>query len=390
MFPEIVIYGATHVGLTLANCLAKELNKKILVVDQLHSPPEAPHGWDYHSSEMKPVEQIDHAETVYIVTDEDKVNIRMALVIRNYCNKVRIVVALAEPRLGKKLARHMDNFYYLSPSELAAKRFIEAIYLPCQENRASNVQSEQFYDPESPKTSSIDPLIVQALTVITLIASFAVVYFHYADKLSWIDSIYFVVTMMCTVGFGDINLKDSSTMSKVIGIILMLVSFTTTAAIFALITDSLLRHRIVLTFGSRKVKVSNHIIVVGCGSVGSKVVDELIRLKEAVVAIDNQPSGRYMPAVFSKRVPTIIGDARSGQILKSANIEKAKAILSVTNDDLTNLEVGLNAKFYNPNLRVILRIYDQMLAQSLQEKLEVQFAFSMSSVAATALAEFAY
>jgi hypothetical protein len=297
---------------------------------------------------------------------------------------------LAEPRLGKKLARHMDNFYYLSPSELAAKRFTEAIYIPCQENRTSHIQPEQFYDPESPNTSSIDPLIVQALTVITLIASFAVIYFHYADKLSWIDAIYFVVTMMCTVGFGDINLKDSSTTSKVIGIILMLVSFTTTAAIFALITDSLLRHRIVLTFGSRKVKVSNHIIVVGCGSVGSKVVDELLRLKESVVAIDNQPSGRYMPAIFSKRVPTIIGDARSGQILKSANIEKAKAILSVTNDDLTNLEVGLNAKFYNSNLRVILRIYDQMLAQSLQEKLEVQFAFSMSSVAATALAEFAH
>jgi voltage-gated potassium channel Kch len=68
---------------------------------------------------------------------------------------------------------------------------------------------------------------------------------------------------------------------------------------------------------------------------------------------------------------------------------KAKALISVTNDDLTNLEIGLNAKVLTPDTRIVLRIYDQSLVQSLSEHLDIHFAFSMSSVAVERLARFA-
>jgi Trk K+ transport system NAD-binding subunit len=68
---------------------------------------------------------------------------------------------------------------------------------------------------------------------------------------------------------------------------------------------------------------------------------------------------------------------------------KAKALLSVTSDDLTNLEIALNARALSPAMRVILRIYDPSLAASLRERLDIYFAFSMSTIAADALNQLA-
>jgi hypothetical protein len=210
-----------------------------------------------------------------------------------------------------------------------------------------------------------------------------------AERLRWIDSLYFVVTMMATVGFGDISLRDSSTLSKLVGIGVMIASVANTAVIIALITDSLLKNRLLLAFSRRRSRQSGHVVVVGVGSVGLRVVEELVARGEAVVVIDNRENGRFLPAVYARRLPAIIGDARLERTLRDAGVLRAKALLSVTNDDLANLEIGLNTKQLRPDLRVVLRIYDQELAASLREQLDIHFAFSMSAIAAEVLAKFA-
>jgi Trk K+ transport system NAD-binding subunit len=169
----------------------------------------------------------------------------------------------------------------------------------------------------------------------------------------------------------------------------MIGSVATTAVIFALITDSLLRKRLVLSFGSRRIRASGHIVVAGIGSVGLRVVEQLRARGESVVVIDSHENGRYLPAIYAKRLPAIIGDARLERTLRAAGLARAKALLSVTNDDLANLEIGLNAKLLRPDMRVVLRIFDQELAQSLREQLDIHFAFSMSAIAAEVLAKFA-
>jgi voltage-gated potassium channel Kch len=75
--------------------------------------------------------------------------------------------------------------------------------------------------------------------------------------------------------------------------------------------------------------------------------------------------------------------------LRDAGLERAKAILSVTSDDLSNLEVGLKARMLHPGLRVVLRIFDQDLARSLNEQLDIHFAFSTSAITADVLARLA-
>jgi Trk K+ transport system NAD-binding subunit len=137
------------------------------------------------------------------------------------------------------------------------------------------------------------------------------------------------------------------------------------------------------------VKQTNHILVVGIGSVGLQVIENLLMRGERVVAVDKQAAGKYLPAVHAMGIPVVIGDAMYERALRDAGMATAKALVSVSSDDLTNLEIGLNARLLNPDVRVVLRIYDPVLAQSLDEDLDMHFAFSMSSIAASALAELA-
>ena len=386
--PEIVIFGATHVGLKLANLLAKH-SARVLLIDRSPSAPETPAGWEYACGDFTALKHLCPARPVYAVTDEDDLNIQIALAVRNQCPAAPIVITLVQSRLGKKLARQLEHFSFISPPELAAQKFVDAIYAPRPEASPQPPLPVVESEPEVTAPWRIDPLVLRAICLIGALAVLASIYFHFAERLSWIDSVYFVITLMATVGFGDISLRSSSTVSKLVGIALMIASVTNTAVIFALITDSLLRHRLALAFGRRRVKQSGHVLVVGIGSVGLKVVEELIKRGEPVVAIDAQANGRYLPAIYAKRVPTLIGDATFERTLRDGGLLAARALVSVTNHDLTNLEVGLNAKLLKPEARVVLRIYDPGLAQSLREHLDIHFALSMSTIAAEVLAQFA-
>lgn len=383
--PEIIIFGATHTGIRLAGRLVPKY--EVLVIDRAPEPPEATSGWRYIQAEPGASPFIEHAKAVFAVTDEDKLNIRVALAVRHVSKSLPVVITLVQSRLGQKLIRHLDRFWFISPPELAAQRIVEAIYAPnpTTVDRSPHISGEPT--PDLRPARRIDRLIVRALSLIASLAILSTIYFHFAENLSWIDSVYFVVTMMATVGFGDISLRTSSTLSKIVGILLMIASVTNTAVIFALVSDSLLRRRLALTFGRRRVKQSGHVLVVGIGSVGLEVIEELIKRGERVVGVDAKADGRYLPQVNAMGVPAVIGDARFERALRDAGAPGAKAIISVTNDDLTNLEIGLNARLLNPDVRVVLRIYDPVLAQSLAENLDMHFAFSMSSIAAGVLAQ---
>jgi Trk K+ transport system NAD-binding subunit len=384
---EVVIFGATHVGVRLAERLVGD-GRRVCLIDRAAVPSRAP-AWEQISSDFAVPPDIGAARVVYVVTDEDKLNIRLALAIRRVSRPVPVVITLKQSRLGEKLARHLENFAFINPPELAAAHFVDAIDAPrpagADESRAVPAPAE----PEVRERWQPDPLILRAVMVILAIGALATGYFHVAEKLRWIDSLYFVVTMMATVGFGDISLKDSSTLSKLVGVAVMIASVVNTAVIFALITDSLLKKRLVLSFGRRRIAQTGHIVVAGVGSVGLRVVEQLRARGESVVVIDSQENGRYLPAIYAKRLPAIIGDARLERTLRDAGLARAKALLSVTSDDLANLEIGLNAKSVNPDMRVVLRIFDQELAQSLREQLDIHFAFSMSAIAAEVLAKFA-
>ncbi len=132
----------------------------------------------------------------------------------------------------------------------------------------------------------------------------------------------------------------------------------------------------------------NHMVVVGIGRVGYRVAEELLNAGEEIVAVtlaDDEESAYLIRKLRDRSVPVIVDDARRTEVLKEAQIDKAKCLLICTGNDLTNIEIALTAREVNPNLRIVMRLFSDALAERAQKFLGVQVALSTSAIAAPAM-----
>lgn len=221
-------------------------------------------------------------------------------------------------------------------------------------------------------------VVFVGLNVISLLS---IALFHVALNLSPVDALYFVVTVVTTVGFGDIRLKDAPPALKVYGCFLMLCGAALIATLFSIITDFIIAARFGELLGRHRAGRTGHVVVAGLGNVGYRVVRELLRAKEKVVAIERSAEGEFIEVVRGW-IPVIVGDARMEDILTKAGLPEAKALVAATNDAVTNLSIALLATRLNPNTRTVLRMFDADLARKVQESLGVDVVLSTSAVAA--------
>ena len=131
----------------------------------------------------------------------------------------------------------------------------------------------------------------------------------------------------------------------------------------------------------------NHVIVCGAGHVGYRVIEQLAQFGEDIVVIESSRTNRFLERVRDVlRVPLITADATQSEILKQAGVEHAQAIIPCTSNDLINLEIALNARELNPNIRVVMRMFDAELAKKLHKGFGFSAAFSTAALAAPAFA----
>ena len=131
---------------------------------------------------------------------------------------------------------------------------------------------------------------------------------------------------------------------------------------------------------------TDHVIVVGLGRVGFRVVRWLLDLGEEVVLIDLEVDDALHDQVRGWGVPIIVADARRPDILKEAGVLQASAIVPITADDLVNLGVATAARSLRPTMRVVMRTFDDALAANLQSGFDIHRAYSTSALAAPAFA----
>jgi Trk K+ transport system NAD-binding subunit len=227
-------------------------------------------------------------------------------------------------------------------------------------------------------------LIVVSLAGALMLAG--VIVFRHALNLSWLDAVYFVVTTMTTVGYGDINLQHAPAGAKVFGILLMLSSAALLAATFGFITDFVLKTHLDQLFGRRRLRMKDHIVLCGLGHVGIRVLEQLQRLGEPVVVIEKDENNRFLDAARAQGVPLVLSDVRLPSALERANVRQARSIIVATDNDLVNLEVALNAREARPDIRVVLRIFDHSLAAKIRSGFGIKTTFSTSALAAPAFA----
>ena len=98
-------------------------------------------------------------------------------------------------------------------------------------------------------------------------------------------------------------------------------------------------------------------MVVGCGRLGANLANTLSDIGEGVVVIDkNQESFRKLSPSFGGIA--LEGDASNMTVLEHADINRATAVISLTNNDNTNIMVAQLAKEMFGIEQVIARLYD--------------------------------
>jgi len=127
---------------------------------------------------------------------------------------------------------------------------------------------------------------------------------------------------------------------------------------------------------------SDHIIICGMGKVGYRVALELLKFGREIVAIESDPQGRFVEKAQALDIPVIIADARRSTNLLKAGVERADAIIPCTDDELTNLDIALDAREINPDIKVVMRMFDPDLARRVEKGFGIHTAFSTSALAA--------
>lgn len=129
----------------------------------------------------------------------------------------------------------------------------------------------------------------------------------------------------------------------------------------------------------------DHTILVGLGHLGYRVVQHLNELGEKIAVIELNPKHDLIDATRELGIPVIQDDASRQSALEKAGIYQARAITICVQEDALNLQVAVKARKLNPNIEVVIRIFDEEFARSLQQ----QFGFtalSSTSMSAPAFA----
>lgn len=115
--------------------------------------------------------------------------------------------------------------------------------------------------------------------------------------------------------------------------------------------------------------LSGHVVLLGLGKIGTRVLVRLRELDIPVVVVEDDLDARGIPLARSMHVPTVIGDVTQEGVLEAAKIRRARALLALTSIDTTNLEAALYARSVKPDLRVAMRLYDDEFATAVYRTL---------------------
>jgi voltage-gated potassium channel len=130
---------------------------------------------------------------------------------------------------------------------------------------------------------------------------------------------------------------------------------------------------------------NHHIILVGLGHLGFRVITHLHQMDQDLVVVEQNPRADLIADVRNLDIPVLELDGVREATLLSAGVEHARSIILCTQNDSLNLQVALKARSLNPKIQVVVRIFDDDFAQAIQS----QFGFTALSATGMAAPAFA-
>jgi Trk K+ transport system NAD-binding subunit len=236
----------------------------------------------------------------------------------------------------------------------------------------------------------LDPRLPALAAALTALLGVTVAIFHGVPRLypgsaqptltSWVDALVFTVM----TAYGNTDLSHADWWLKLYAVGFMFAAALALALTFGLVADVAIGASIMEALGVPHGRMRNHVVVLGLGNVGYRTVLHLLETGVEVAAAEARAGGRFVAIARRQGVPVLIADAHFLDSLRALSVERARAVVAATDDDLANLEAALAARELNPRARVITRLFDQELADLAEQQLHITACRSVSALATPA------
>ncbi|MBS1577163.1 MAG: potassium channel protein [Bacteroidetes bacterium] len=200
--------------------------------------------------------------------------------------------------------------------------------------------------------------LLQPFIVIHAIIIVGIIGFMLIEKYTFVEAMYMTTISITTAGFQEVRpLSDSG---RLFTMFLLITSWISFAFVITRITEFVITGEINKYFKTRRImnsinKLTNHVIICGYGRNGQQAVHNLKLHGVPVVFIEKDVEliNRELPE--HNNALYIVGDSTDDDLLMSAGVQKAKALITTLPADADNLFIVLSARSLNPGMQIISR-----------------------------------
>jgi voltage-gated potassium channel len=171
------------------------------------------------------------------------------------------------------------------------------------------------------------------------------------------EAIYQTIITIATVGFEEVHPLNTTGMWFTSALVIFSIGIFAYAVttLTRFIVEGVFRNTFKDTKVKRKIdKLTDHVVICGYGRNGKQAAAELLEHHVPTVIIEKEPE--IVQAL--REIPGMLyveGDAADEEILKQANLQDARAMITTLPVDADNLYVVLTAREINPRLKIISR-----------------------------------
>ncbi len=192
--------------------------------------------------------------------------------------------------------------------------------------------------------------------LLTAVVAFGTCGYHLVEGASLWDSFYMTVITLTTVGYREVFPLSRAGEAFTVVLLAVGIGLLLTAAteLARGIVEGELRSVFGVNRRSRMLeRLQNHEVVCGWGRMGQAVVEELVRARRQVVAVERHPD--RLRELEAQGLLHVAGDATEERVLRAAGVERARGLVACLDDDAHNVYTVLTARSLNPGLFIVAR-----------------------------------
>ncbi|HEV2060917.1 MAG TPA: NAD-binding protein [Solirubrobacteraceae bacterium] len=323
-------------------------------------------------------------DAVVVISRDDRVSLRLALVVEGVRPGVRLIVTIYNRDLAAQVRRAVRNVRVTSMAEIVAP----ALAGPClgdglvavsrspepggPPRGVRTAEDGPLLAPLSPRGRRLDdrartnvasllhPYELSAKTLLAGLLGFVAILLTEAIVVGLalheppMEALYLATRVIVTVGPNE-AIEHGPGWLLPFSTVTMLSALAFTAIFTAGLINRLMAPRLVAILGRRTMPRRDQVVVVGLGQVGLRLCLMLRELGVPVVAVERDRQADNVVRAKRYGIPVVIGAGGSRGVLSRLSLQRARALAAVTSDEIENISTVVAALSVREDLPTLLR-----------------------------------